>query len=110
MLKAPDLTTYNINLIGCMYTLRLGVFFLKKNPKGGSVVLNASVASTLQSAHSCSSIKADLHQASRGSASWITVSLYFPLPLSQQYNSNPPRRLQTRRPRPPPQHNCPPHP
>jgi len=45
MLKAPDLITYNVNLIGCMYTTRLGVFFLKKNPKGGSVVLTGSLSS-----------------------------------------------------------------
>ncbi|KAF2816905.1 putative oxidoreductase,short chain dehydrogenase [Mytilinidion resinicola] len=44
-LKAPDLITYNVNLIGCMYTTRLGVFYLKKNPKGGSIVVTGSASS-----------------------------------------------------------------
>ncbi|KAF2502316.1 putative oxidoreductase,short chain dehydrogenase [Lophium mytilinum] len=44
-LKAPDLITYNVNLIGCMYTTRLGVFHLKKNPKGGSIVVTGSACS-----------------------------------------------------------------
>lgn len=44
-LLPPKLDTLNINLTGCMYTVKLGIFYLKKNPRGGSVVMTASASS-----------------------------------------------------------------
>jgi NAD(P)-dependent dehydrogenase (short-subunit alcohol dehydrogenase family) len=44
-LLPPDLNTLNVNLIGCMYTVKLGIFYIKKNPNRGSIVMTASVAS-----------------------------------------------------------------
>ncbi|KAF2127772.1 NAD(P)-binding protein [Dothidotthia symphoricarpi CBS 119687] len=44
-LMPPKLNTINVNLLGCMYTVKLGIHYLKKNPKGGSVVLTASGSS-----------------------------------------------------------------
>ncbi len=32
-LVAPRLDVLNVNLIGCIYTAKLGVFYLKKNPE-----------------------------------------------------------------------------
>ncbi|KAH3947277.1 hypothetical protein HBI56_140580 [Parastagonospora nodorum] len=44
-LLPPKLNTLNVNLTGCMYTVKLGIFYLKKNPKGGSVVMTALASS-----------------------------------------------------------------
>jgi hypothetical protein len=45
MLNATNLLTYNVNLIGCMYSICLGVFYLKRSGKGRSAVLTDSVSS-----------------------------------------------------------------
>lgn len=45
-LLPPNLKTIDVNLIGCMYTVKLGIHYIKQNPKGGSLVLTASGAST----------------------------------------------------------------
>ncbi|RMZ71893.1 short-chain dehydrogenase reductase sdr [Pyrenophora seminiperda CCB06] len=44
-LLPPKLNTMNVNLVGVMYTVKLGIHYLKKNPDGGSIVLAASAAS-----------------------------------------------------------------
>ncbi|KAF1850537.1 NAD(P)-binding protein [Cucurbitaria berberidis CBS 394.84] len=44
-LLPPKLDTLNVNLTGCIYTVKLGIFYLKKNPKGGSIVVTASASS-----------------------------------------------------------------
>jgi NAD(P)-dependent dehydrogenase (short-subunit alcohol dehydrogenase family) len=44
-LLPPKLNTLNVNLTGCIYTVKLGIHYLKKNPKGGSIVMTGSVSS-----------------------------------------------------------------
>jgi NAD(P)-dependent dehydrogenase (short-subunit alcohol dehydrogenase family) len=44
-LLPPKLNTLNVNLNGCIYTVKLGIYYLKKNPKGGSIVITASGSS-----------------------------------------------------------------
>jgi NAD(P)-dependent dehydrogenase (short-subunit alcohol dehydrogenase family) len=44
-LLPPKLNTINVNLLGCMYTVKLGIFYIKKNPNGGSIVMTASASS-----------------------------------------------------------------
>jgi NAD(P)-dependent dehydrogenase (short-subunit alcohol dehydrogenase family) len=44
-LLPPKLNTLNVNLNGCIYTVKLGIHYLKKNPKGGSIVMTASGSS-----------------------------------------------------------------
>jgi NADP-dependent 3-hydroxy acid dehydrogenase YdfG len=44
-LLPPKLNTLNVNLNGCMYTVKLGMYYLKKNPSGGSIVMTASASS-----------------------------------------------------------------
>ncbi|OCK84199.1 NAD(P)-binding protein [Lepidopterella palustris CBS 459.81] len=44
-LLAPNLRVMDVNLTGCMYTTKLGIYYLKKNDKGGSIVLTASASS-----------------------------------------------------------------
>ncbi|KAI8941794.1 hypothetical protein NX059_002995 [Plenodomus lindquistii] len=44
-LQPPNLATYDVNLVGCTYTTKLGIHYLRKNPKGGSLVLTASGSS-----------------------------------------------------------------
>jgi NAD(P)-dependent dehydrogenase (short-subunit alcohol dehydrogenase family) len=44
-LLPPNMNTININLIGCLYTVKLGIYYLKKNPKGGSIVMAGSASS-----------------------------------------------------------------
>jgi NAD(P)-dependent dehydrogenase (short-subunit alcohol dehydrogenase family) len=44
-LLPPKLNTLNINLTGCLYTVKLAIYHLKKNPNGGSIVMTASVSS-----------------------------------------------------------------
>ncbi|KAL6708112.1 hypothetical protein ACN47E_003546 [Coniothyrium glycines] len=44
-LLAPKLDTFNVNLIGCIYTVKLGVHYLRKNANGGSIVMTASGSS-----------------------------------------------------------------
>jgi NAD(P)-dependent dehydrogenase (short-subunit alcohol dehydrogenase family) len=41
----PTLNTININLIGVIYTVKLAIHYIKKNPNGGSIVMTASVSS-----------------------------------------------------------------
>lgn len=48
-LLPPRLDTININLLGCIYTVKLGIYYLKQNPNGGSIVMTASASSTYQS-------------------------------------------------------------
>jgi NAD(P)-dependent dehydrogenase (short-subunit alcohol dehydrogenase family) len=42
-LLPPKLNTINVNLLGCIYTVKLGVHYLKNS--GGSIVMTASVSS-----------------------------------------------------------------
>ncbi|KAF2265986.1 NAD(P)-binding protein [Lojkania enalia] len=44
-LLPPDLKVINVNLIGLMYTVKLGIHYIKQNPKGGSIVMAASASS-----------------------------------------------------------------
>ncbi|KAH7084529.1 hypothetical protein FB567DRAFT_84660 [Paraphoma chrysanthemicola] len=44
-LLPPKLNTLDVNLTGCLYTVKLGIHYLKKNPKGGSIVMTASASS-----------------------------------------------------------------
>lgn len=44
-LLPPRMETFNVNMTGCVYTVKLGLYYLKKNPNGGSVVMTASVSS-----------------------------------------------------------------
>jgi NAD(P)-dependent dehydrogenase (short-subunit alcohol dehydrogenase family) len=44
-LLPPNPNTLNVNLNGCVYTVKLGIYYLKKNPKGGSIVMTASGSS-----------------------------------------------------------------
>jgi NAD(P)-dependent dehydrogenase (short-subunit alcohol dehydrogenase family) len=44
-LLPPKLNTLNVNLNGCMYTVKLGIYYLKKNSQGGSIVMTASASS-----------------------------------------------------------------
>jgi hypothetical protein len=44
-LLPPKLNTLNVNLIGCMYTVKLGINYLKKSSSGGSIVMTASGSS-----------------------------------------------------------------
>ena len=41
----PKLNTINVNFIGVMYTVKLGLYYLKKDPSGGSIVITASGSS-----------------------------------------------------------------
>ncbi|RAR13383.1 NAD(P)-binding protein [Stemphylium lycopersici] len=41
----PKLNTINVNFIGVMYTIKLGVYYLKKDASGGSIVITASGSS-----------------------------------------------------------------
>ncbi|KAL6160602.1 hypothetical protein ACJQWK_02321 [Exserohilum turcicum] len=43
--RPPKLDTININLIGVMYSVKLGIHYLRKNPCGGSIVTTASGSS-----------------------------------------------------------------
>jgi NAD(P)-dependent dehydrogenase (short-subunit alcohol dehydrogenase family) len=43
-LAAPDISVLNVNLIGCMYTGKLALWWFKKNPTpGGALVMISSV-------------------------------------------------------------------
>ncbi|OAL47648.1 NAD(P)-binding protein [Pyrenochaeta sp. DS3sAY3a] len=44
-LLPPRLDTFNVNMTGAVYTVKLGIHFLKRNPNGGSIVATASVSS-----------------------------------------------------------------
>ncbi|KAH7371148.1 hypothetical protein BKA66DRAFT_444323 [Pyrenochaeta sp. MPI-SDFR-AT-0127] len=44
-LLPPNMKTFNINMTGCVYTVKLAIHHLKKNPNGGSIVATASVSS-----------------------------------------------------------------
>ncbi|EDU47838.1 Short-chain dehydrogenase/reductase SDR [Pyrenophora tritici-repentis] len=43
-LLPPKLSTVNVNLVGVMYTVKLGLYYLKKNPGDGSIVMTSSAA------------------------------------------------------------------
>ena len=44
-LLPPRLDTINVNLLGCMYTVKLGIHYIKQNPRGGSIVMTGSGSS-----------------------------------------------------------------
>ncbi|KAF2639663.1 NAD(P)-binding protein [Massarina eburnea CBS 473.64] len=44
-LLPPNLRTIDINLTGVIYTVKLGIHYLKKNAEGGSIVMTASASS-----------------------------------------------------------------
>ncbi|KAB2109096.1 hypothetical protein AG0111_0g2557 [Alternaria gaisen] len=44
-LLPPKLDTINVNLIGCIFTVKLGIYHLGKNPRGGSIVMTGSASS-----------------------------------------------------------------
>jgi NAD(P)-dependent dehydrogenase (short-subunit alcohol dehydrogenase family) len=44
-LLPPNLKTVNVNLLGCMYTVKLGIHHIRTNPSGGSIVVTASGSS-----------------------------------------------------------------
>lgn len=44
-LLPPSLRTINVNLVGCMYTVKLGIHYIRQNPAGGSIVITASGSS-----------------------------------------------------------------
>jgi NAD(P)-dependent dehydrogenase (short-subunit alcohol dehydrogenase family) len=44
-LLPPNLKTINVNLLGCLYTVKLGVHYLKKSPSDSSIVITASGSS-----------------------------------------------------------------
>jgi NAD(P)-dependent dehydrogenase (short-subunit alcohol dehydrogenase family) len=44
-LLPPKKDTIDVNLIGCLYTVKLAIHYLKKNPNGGSIVMTASGSS-----------------------------------------------------------------
>lgn len=44
-LLPPKLDTMNVNLTGCMYTVKLGIHYLRKSSSGGSIVMTASGSS-----------------------------------------------------------------
>lgn len=46
-LEPPNLKTLDINLTGVIYTCKLGVHYLRRNPDGGSIVITASASSFL---------------------------------------------------------------
>jgi NAD(P)-dependent dehydrogenase (short-subunit alcohol dehydrogenase family) len=41
----PKKDTINVNLIGCIYTVKLAIHYIKMDPKGGSIVMTASGSS-----------------------------------------------------------------
>ncbi|KAF1938703.1 NAD(P)-binding protein [Clathrospora elynae] len=47
-LLPPKLDTVNVNFTGCMYTVKLGIHYIKKNPNGGSIVMAASASSFMR--------------------------------------------------------------
>ncbi|KAJ4355162.1 hypothetical protein N0V95_003184 [Ascochyta clinopodiicola] len=44
-LLPPDLKTIDVNLLGCLYTVKLAIHHLRTNPTGGSIVITASGSS-----------------------------------------------------------------
>lgn len=44
-LLPPNLKTINVNFLGCLYTVKLGIHHTRKNPAGGSIVITASASS-----------------------------------------------------------------
>jgi NAD(P)-dependent dehydrogenase (short-subunit alcohol dehydrogenase family) len=44
-LLPPNKDTIDVNLFGCMYTVKLAVHYIKMNPEGGSIVMTASESS-----------------------------------------------------------------
>ncbi|KAF9693063.1 hypothetical protein EKO04_008939 [Ascochyta lentis] len=44
-LLPPNLKTINVNLLGCLYTVKLGIHHIRQNPTGGSIVITASGSS-----------------------------------------------------------------
>jgi len=90
-LLPPRLDTININLLGCMYTVKLGIYYLKQNPNGGSIVMTGSASSMYY---------ASLHITSCSSAFLLIVPT--DLPRLLPFLPNRLHNLQTRRTGPPP--------
>ncbi|KAH6629711.1 hypothetical protein C7974DRAFT_310563 [Boeremia exigua] len=44
-LLPPNLRTINVNLLGCLYTVKLAIHHIRQNPTGGSIVITASASS-----------------------------------------------------------------
>lgn len=44
-LLPPNMKTVEINMVGCMYTVKLGIHYMRQNANGGSLVLTASASS-----------------------------------------------------------------
>jgi NAD(P)-dependent dehydrogenase (short-subunit alcohol dehydrogenase family) len=44
-LLPPKQNAINVNFIGCLYTVKLAIHYLRKNPNGGSIVMSASGSS-----------------------------------------------------------------
>jgi NAD(P)-dependent dehydrogenase (short-subunit alcohol dehydrogenase family) len=47
-LAPPNLRTVDVNLTGCLYTVKLGIHYLRKNSAGGSIVITASASSFMR--------------------------------------------------------------
>lgn len=47
-LAPPNLRTLDVNLTGCLYTVKLGIHYLRKNSAGGSIVITASASSFMR--------------------------------------------------------------
>ena len=47
-LAPPNLRTLDVNLTGCLYTVKLGIHYLRKNSAGGSIVITASGSSFMR--------------------------------------------------------------
>lgn len=47
-LLPPNLKTIEVNLLGCLYTVKLGIHHIRKNPSGGSIVITASASSLMR--------------------------------------------------------------
>lgn len=65
-LLPPDMKTMDINMTGCIYTCKLGVYYIRKNgDEGGSLVMTASGSSEffLQRLVSLSESTADLRSS-----------------------------------------------
>jgi NAD(P)-dependent dehydrogenase (short-subunit alcohol dehydrogenase family) len=47
-LAPPNLRTLDVNLTGCLYTVKLGIHYLRNNSAGGSIVIAASASSFMR--------------------------------------------------------------
>lgn len=44
-LLPPSMNTFDVNFLGCLYTVKLGIHYIRQNPRGGSIVMTASASS-----------------------------------------------------------------